>query len=63
MVGNRSNTIRDLLVDSLTVDAKTVVSRQPMKIATGRTLYLEEGELLISPVFTPTAEEERAGFP
>jgi hypothetical protein len=62
-IPNRSNTIRDRLVDSLTVDAKTVVSRQPMKIATGRTLYLEEGELLIPPVFTPTAEEERAGFP
>jgi hypothetical protein len=34
-----------------------------MKIATGRTLYFEEGELLIPPDFVTTAEEKTAGFP
>lgn len=62
-IPNRRNTIKDRLVDSLTVDGTTVVSRQPMKIATGRTLYLEEGELLPKPVFDTTTEEKKAGFP
>jgi len=31
--------------------------------ATGRILYLEEGELLIPPNFLTTANEKRAGFP
>jgi hypothetical protein len=62
-IPNRRNTINDRLVDSLTVDGTTVVSRKPMKIATGRTLYFEEGELLIPPDFVTTAEEKTAGFP
>lgn len=62
-IPNRRNTIKDRLVDSLTVDGTTVASRQPMKIATGRTLYLEEGELLPKPDFDTTAEEKKAGFP
>lgn len=62
-IPNRRNTITDRLVDSLTVDGHTVVGRQPIKIATGRTLYLEEGELLIPPTFVTTSEEKGAGFP
>lgn len=62
-IPNRLNTIKDRLVDSLTVDGEIVASRQLLKIATGRTLYLEEGELLNPPNFKTTAEEKKAGFP
>ena len=66
-IPKRANTIKNRLVDSLTVDAETVstsaaISR-PLSIATGRTLYLEEGELMLPPNFNATAEEKRAGFP
>lgn len=66
-IPKRANTIKNRLVDSLTVDAETVstsdASSRPLKIATGRTLYLEEGELMLPPNFKTTAEEKKAGFP
>jgi len=66
-IPQRANTIKNRLVDSLTVDAETVstsnASSRPLKIATDRTLYLEEGELMLPPNFKTTDEEKRAGFP
>lgn len=67
-IPNRANTIRNRLVDSLTVDARPVspgsAGSRPLRIATGRTLYLEEGELLLPAKMTSTTDEERqAGFP
>lgn len=66
-IPKRANTIKNRLVDSLTVDAETVstnaANSRPLRIATGRTLYLEEGELMLPPNFNATAEENRAGFP
>jgi hypothetical protein len=67
-IPKRANTIKNRLVDSLTVDAETVstsdASNRQLRIATGRTLYLEEGELMLPPkIKPPTDEERKAGFP
>jgi hypothetical protein len=68
-IPKRANTIKNRLVDSLTVDADTVTtsnaSSRPLRIATGRTLYLEEGDLMVNPIpgNETTAEEKKAGFP
>lgn len=67
-IPNRTNSIKDRLVDSLTVTCKAVNSRsspqETLRIATGRTLYLEEGELMMPPLIDiATTEEKKAGFP
>lgn len=68
-IPQRANTIKNRLVDSLTVDAETVstsdANRRPLKIATGRTLYLEEGDLMVPPIpgDQTTEQEKKAGFP
>lgn len=65
----RANSIDQRLVDSLTANAVLVpvaaIGANPprqLKVATGKTLYLEEGELKVKPEFTPTPTERQAGF-
>jgi hypothetical protein len=66
-IDNRTNTIRHRLIDSLTVNGEAINTedgrRRTMQIASGRTLYLEEGELSSPPNYKTTDEERRARFP